>query len=124
MRFLPTRIHGVLDYGVGFILMVSPWLFGFNYGGSETWVPFVLGLGAIVYSIFTDYELGRIKRVKMSTHLTLDLLSGVFLLASPWIFGFVDVVYLPHVLFGLLEILVSLTTQTRPSYAMLKERNI
>ena len=124
MRFLPTRIHGVLDYGVGFILMVSPWLFGFNYDGAETWVPFVLGLGAIVYSIFTDYELGRIKRVKMSTHLTLDLLSGVFLLASPWIFGFVDVVYLPHVLFGLLEILVSLTTQTRPSYAMLKERNI
>jgi hypothetical protein len=124
MRFLPTRIHGLLDYGVGFILMISPWLFSFHYGGAETWVPFVLGLGAIVYSIFTDYELGRVKRVPMPTHLTLDVLSGVFLLASPWVFGFADVVYVPHVLFGLLEILVSLTTQTRPSYDMSGERDI
>jgi hypothetical protein len=28
MRFIPTRIHGFLDYAVGVLLIVVPWLFG------------------------------------------------------------------------------------------------
>jgi hypothetical protein len=124
MRFVPTRAHGVLDYGAGLLLTFSPWIFNFNYGGAETWIPFILGALAIVASLFTDYELSLSKNIPMKTHLTLDLLSGVFLLASPWIFGFADTVYLPHVLFGLLEIGASLTTKTRPSYDMSGERNI
>jgi hypothetical protein len=37
MRFIPTRIHGFLDYAVGVLLIVVPWLFGFAAGGAETW---------------------------------------------------------------------------------------
>lgn len=64
----------------------------------------------------TDYELGVIKTLSMKTHLTLDMLSGIFLAASPWIFGFADDVYLPHLVFGLLEIGVVLMTKTQPDY--------
>lgn len=124
MRFISTRAHGVLDYLVGLFLAFSPWIFGFNYGGAETWLPFVLGLGAVVYSFFTDYELGRMRRIPVKTHLTLDLISGVFLALSPWILGFADRVYLPHLLFGLFEIVASLMTQTRPSYDMSRERTV
>ena len=114
MRFIPTKVHGILDYLVGVLLAVSPWLFQFNRGGAETWVPVVLGVGAILYSLFTDYEWGVSRRLSMSTHLMLDLASGVFLAASPWLFGFADEVYMPHLIFGILEIGVSLMTSRKP----------
>lgn len=116
MRFIPTRIHGVLDYIVGLLLIASPWVFDFNRGGAETWVPVILGAGALIYSLFTNYELGLVKRVSMRTHLSLDAASGLFLAASPWLFGFSEFVYLPHLILGLFEIVAALTTKTTPSY--------
>lgn len=124
MRLISTKVHGVLDYSVGFLIMVSPWVFGFNDGGAETWVPFVLGLAALLVSPFTDYELSLSKQLPLVLHLILDFLSGVFLLVSPWLFGFADSVYLPHVVFGLLEIVVVLNTQVPPPYDMSRERDI
>lgn len=48
----------------------------------------------------------------MSTHLTLDLLSGLLLAASPWLFGFSEFVYVPHLVLGVLEIGAALMTKT------------
>lgn len=116
MRFLPTKIHGVLDYMTGLLLIAAPWILGFADDGPATWVPVILGISAIVYSLFTNYELGMIKTLSMPTHLWLDTLSGVFLAASPWIFGFSDRVYLPHLILGIFEIVASLVTQTTPEH--------
>ncbi len=115
MRFIPTRVHGILDYLVGLLLIAAPWVFNFDRGGAETWVPVALGVGALLYSVFTDYELGLVRRFPMPTHLTLDLLSGILLAASPWLFGFSEFVYLPHLILGVLEVGASLTTKTTPS---------
>ncbi|MDQ3278240.1 MAG: SPW repeat protein, partial [Bacteroidota bacterium] len=84
--------------------------------GAETWVPVILGASAILYSLFTDYEMGATSGISMRTHLTLDLLSGLLLAMSPWIFGFADVVYVPHLVFGILEIGVALITRRDPAY--------
>jgi hypothetical protein len=67
-----------------------------------------------LYSLFTDYEWGVARKLSMPTHLMLDLLSGAFLAASPWVFGFAEYVYLPHLIFGLLEMGVSLMTKRQP----------
>lgn len=114
MRFIPTRIHGVLDYLMGALLIVAPWLFGFNQGGAETWVPVILGAGVIIYSLFTDYELGAMRKLSMSTHLMLDMIGGAFLAVSPWLFGFNDFVYLPHLILGIAEIGAALFTKRVP----------
>ena len=114
MRFIPTRVHGIVDYAMGGLLIVAPWLLGFAAGGAETWVPVILGFGAIGYSLFTDYEPGLVRRIPMRTHLGLDAASGVVLAASPWLFGFAELVYLPHLILGLLEIGAALTTRTTP----------
>lgn len=117
MRFIPTRIHGVLDYLMGVLLIALPWLFGFARGGAETWVPVILGAGLILYSLFTDYELGAVRRLSMRTHLWMDGLGGLILALSPWIFGFADVVAPGlFVVLGLIEIGAALFTETVPSY--------
>jgi hypothetical protein len=116
MRFIPTKVHGVMDYMMGILLIASPWLFGFDRGGMETWIPVILGAGAILYSLFTDYEMGVSRSLSMRTHLTMDLLSGILLAASPWIFGFADYVYMPHMVLGIIEIGAALMTKRDPSH--------
>lgn len=116
MNVISRKVHGVLDYVVGFIVMVSPWLLDFARGGAETWIPVILGGGAILMAIFTGYELGVIKKIPFSTHLIMDLISGILLASSPWLFGFSDYVYLPHLIFGLLEIGVVIMTERNPVY--------
>jgi len=115
MRFIPTKIHGYLDYMMGVLLIAAPWLFDFAQGGAETWVPVILGAGAIIYSLMTNYELGATNAISMRTHLTLDLVSGILLAASPWLFGFADYVYAPHLVLGILEIGAALMTKREPA---------
>ena len=115
MKFISTKIHGYLDYLVGALLIAAPWIFDFDRGGAETWVPVALGISAILYSLLTDYELGASPQISMRTHLMLDLASGVLLALSPWIFGFSDYVWKPHLILGILEIGASLFTKTVPS---------
>jgi hypothetical protein len=38
----------------------------------------------------TDYEFGLVKTIPMKTHLNIDLISGLLLAVSPWVFGFSD----------------------------------
>ena len=112
-QVINTRMHGVLDYVVGLLLAASPWLLGFYKDGPETWLPVSLGLLTVLYSLFTDYELGLVKKMPMSWHLTLDLMSGLLLGISPWAFGFYDDVWLPHAAIGALEIVVVLMSQQK-----------
>jgi hypothetical protein len=115
MRFIETKTHGYLDYIMGALLIAAPWIFDFNRGGAETWVPVILGVAMIGLALMTDYELGASRQISMRTHLTIDLVSGALLAASPWIFGFNDYVWAPHLIFGLLEIGASLMTKLHPS---------
>lgn len=115
MRFIGTKTHGYLDYIVGALLIAAPWLFGFDKNDAAVYIPVILGASAIVYSLLTDYELGAWPELSMRTHLALDLASGVLLAVSPWLFGFADYVWAPHLIFGLLEIGVALMTQRSPS---------
>lgn len=100
---------------MGVLLIAAPWIFDFARGGAETWVPVALGVSAILYSLFTDYEYSVSRMIPMRTHLTLDLISGLFLAASPWIFNFDEFVYLPHLILGIAEVGASLLTERTPS---------
>ncbi|QJW90576.1 hypothetical protein HNV11_14895 [Spirosoma taeanense] len=114
MRFIPTNVHGVLDYVSGGLFLASPWLFGFADKPAAKWVPVAAGSAALSSSLFTDYELGAIRKIPMPAHLALDVAEGVMLATSPWLFGFAKKVYMPHLLFGVFAIGAGLLTKTSP----------
>ncbi len=113
MRFVSTRVHGIIDYGTGLLLIVVPYLLGFADGTAAQWVPMLVGLAIIGMSLLTDYELSVAKLVPMPIHLGADVLAGILLAASPWLFGFSDRVFWPHLIVGALEIGAGLITQTQ-----------
>lgn len=116
MRFISTKTHGILDYTWAILLIISPWLFNFATGGAARIIPMVIGIMVLLMALVTNYELGAIKKVSMSTHLTMDIIVGVFLAISPWLFGFNDIVYLPHLIFGLFAVGAGMFTKTSPSF--------
>ncbi len=114
MRFLPTSIHGIVDYLAGIMILVLPWLF--DWEDNVKGVMTVLGLGIILYSLLTDYELGISRRIPMSTHLLLDALGGIVLIVWPFVFGVDDsTTRTVMIILGVFEIGASLITQTVPS---------
>jgi hypothetical protein len=116
MKIIDTKTHGYLDYLMGALLIASPWLFNFYRGGAETWVPVILGIGTILYSMMTNYELGLMKAMSMRAHLAMDFVGGAILAVSPWVFGFSEFVFWPHLILGVFEIMASLMTDPRVSY--------
>jgi len=122
IRFLPTKVHGVLDYVVGLALILAPNIFQFaDVGGPAVFIPRLLGVVLISYSLFTRYELGVIKVISMPYHLIVDFLAALFLALSPFLFGFSNKtanVWLPHVVVGIAVIVVVIVSKTQPSRSM------
>lgn len=115
MRMVGTKIHGLLDYLMGIALISAPLLLNMASDGPETWVPALVGLAIIGYSLFTKYELGLWKIISVRTHLRLDLITGIILCISPWLFGFSHLVWTPHFLLGIIMVCISIVTKPRPS---------
>src|SRR5690606_25440288 len=95
------------------LFLALPYLAGWETASAQSRVFQVLGAMTIVYSLATRYELGLFKMIPFRVHLILDVVSGLFLTASPWLFAFADEVYLPHVLLGAFELLAVMMTVSR-----------
>jgi SPW repeat len=113
---LSTRMHGYFDYALSAALIGAPWLLGLAAGGAEKWVLVGVGVAGVLYSLFTDYELGLVRRIQMPVHLWLDGVAGVVLAASPWLFEFDDQIRLPHIIAGVLIVVIAFFTNTIPGY--------
>lgn len=116
MRFISTRFHGVIDYLLGIVLIAAPWLLDFPKNGPVTYIPITLGTVIIIYSLYTNYELGVVKNISMRTHLWLDALGGILLTLSPWLFNFNMTIYKPHLWLGVFEVVFAMFTLVTPSY--------
>jgi hypothetical protein len=80
MKRISTKTHGLIDYAWAAVVPALPRLL--QTGPTTTPLLVVAGLGALAYSLLTQYELGALKVLPMTSHLTLDVLSGVALVAA------------------------------------------
>jgi hypothetical protein len=101
MKIISRKLHAVLDYMSGMVLIAAPWVLKFNNNDAGSAVAVAAGIFILIMSIMTDNEGGIIRSVSMPLHLNLDIILGLVLAASPWIFGFKEDVYLPHLILGL-----------------------
>lgn len=123
MLAMPTRIHGMFDYTAGALAIASPWLFGFSAETRPMAVAVGAGILVIVYALLTDYEMGAARSLQIPVHLWLDGILGLLLAISPWLFGFDQTVWIPHLLLGLVLIFLAVFSQTIPGYERRRARN-
>lgn len=127
MRVLPTPYHGIVDYSVGAMLLVSPWVVDFDkVTSSGVWVAVLGGAAIMISSAVTDYEGSILARwLTMSQHLVLDGVLALILIATPFVLGFADegtYSWLPFVGAGVIELISSLITQTTSQRAIALHR--
>lgn len=119
LQFIPTKVHGALDYIVAIALLFAPMIFGFKeVGGAAVVIPMVLGAGLLLYSILTNYEWGVFKVINMRYHLIIDTIAASLLALSPFLFGFSDEApnaWLPHIVVGITVLIVVLCSKTAPA---------
>ena len=118
---IPTRVHAVLDYLTGLLLIAAPWAFGFADSRPATIVAVAFGVATIGYSLITRYELGLVRLLPMTAHLSIDLAAGVLLASSPIVLGFANRITWPHLAVGVFEILAALVTARRPGATLAAE---
>lgn len=114
MKIINTKIHGFHDYFTWILLLVSPWMFKFANGKIEMWIPLVMGFTTLMLSLLTDYEFGLFRIIPMKAHLAVDIATGLFLVISPWMLGFSERVYVPHVFIGAFQLIVAFVSHTVP----------
>jgi len=115
MKTISRKTHAMLDYGSVILLFASPWLFNFSDVPTARTIAMVSAILILLMSLLTNYEAGIAKMVPMKAHLSADVLLGIFLAASPWLFGFSSETYLFHLLMGVVAIFAGAFT-TKESY--------
>jgi hypothetical protein len=85
---ISLRTHNVLDYVIGAILVLSPWVFGFSELVDARNVFLVLGFGLIAYSLFTDYRFSIARVIPIGVHMALDVAAGIAVMMAPSVIGY------------------------------------
>ncbi|WP_207512894.1 SPW repeat domain-containing protein [Longitalea luteola] len=114
MNLLSTKIHGYIDYIMGALLIAAPWIFNFARDDASTFIPPILGIATILYSLLTRYELSQARMIPMRRHLLLDTIVSLLLIASPWLFGFKDYIWEPHVILGSIGLVIVFISKREP----------
>ncbi len=113
--FITPTFHGVINYIVTILLILSPWLFNFYHvGGASLITPVFFGWVLLIMTIFTDFKPGFIKVLPLLMHCFLQMMAGFIILVSPFLYAFSDQVYLPHLILGLIMFIVAVFDQKSP----------
>jgi hypothetical protein len=110
------RVHNIIDYVIGAILLISPWLFSFADIAAARNLFLIGGVLLIAYSLFTNYYYSISRVIPLGAHMTMDALLGIILILAPALFGYRDLLtegqYAVHIVLGIGA--VGLVAMTRP----------
>jgi hypothetical protein len=109
---VPAIAHGALEYVVGVLFIVAPFLFGFD-ATAATAASVVIGLVLLSFTACSDLPTGLVRSITPGVHLTIDVVLAVLMVALPFVLGFTDEAA-PTAWFiaiGVLHLLVSIGTR-------------
>jgi SPW repeat len=86
---VPLSVHIVVEYGVGVLTIVAPFLFSFDEAAADA-LAVLLGVAILVMAVATDAPTGIARSLPVASHVVLDYVLGLFLIVSPFVFGFSD----------------------------------
>lgn len=116
MGVISSKAHTVIGLIVGVALLFAPSIFGFNDNQAASAVAMWVGIFILLNELITTSPYSPLKLVPMRIHIALDVVTGLFLAASPWIFQFMDGSqnnqWVPHVVVGVMVMGYALLTTT------------
>lgn len=112
MKKISRKTHGIIDYLWAVVMISAPFILGFITIIPAAICFFIVALLVILQSLFTNYELGVWKRLPMAFHLDMDMVLGFTLAISPWLFGFYQQTFWPHLIMGAFSMVAGLTTNS------------
>ncbi len=86
---IPAFVHGLLEYVVAILLIVSPFLFSFE-SDTATGIAIAAGVVVLIVNASTAMSTGLVKSIPVQAHVMLDYALAILLIASPFLFGFED----------------------------------
>jgi hypothetical protein len=82
----PT-LHGTLDYVLGAVLVLAPFVLGFE-SDTATTVSVVAGIAELIVAMTTDWSRGIVKLIPPAVHGMIDAVFVLALILVPFVFGF------------------------------------
>jgi hypothetical protein len=116
MKPISSKLHTLIGLVGGALLLFAPTLFGFTDNAAAMNVSIAVGIFIILSEIITTSPWSPVKLVPMKAHIVLDVITGLFLAASPWLFNFMNNdqpdQWVPHLIVGLFVVGYALLTST------------
>jgi hypothetical protein len=114
--FIPVDFHAAIEPIAAIVLIAAPWLFGFSDVNSAKIVSIVIGAIMLLSGAMTRWRFAIARVIPLRVHFMTDLLLGVVLIVSPFVFGFSGNGAATRftVIAGVLELMTALATRWEP----------
>jgi hypothetical protein len=113
---VPLTVHGLLEYGEGVLTIAAPFLFSFESDAGKI-AGVVIGTLVLVLAILTAAPTGIVRNLPLDSHIVLDYVLAVVLVAAPFVFSFTDdgpaLAY--FLVLGVAHLLLTVVTRFRPA---------
>lgn len=116
---IPLTAHAAGEPLLVVLLIAAPFLFGYSDDAGPTALSILLGIVVMVEAASTDWRLSLVQVIPVRVHAIIDVVLGIVLIASPFLFGFTDVAAATafFIVLGLLMVLGFLGTEWKPDGA-------
>ncbi|MDB5162735.1 MAG: hypothetical protein JWO54_808 [Candidatus Saccharibacteria bacterium] len=116
MKLISTKVHTIIGLVVGVTLIFASSIFNFTDNTAASMVAMWVGIFIVLNELITTSPSSPLKLVPMKVHLILDIVTGIFLAVSPWLFNFADSdqpgQWVPHLIVGIMVAGYALVTST------------
>jgi hypothetical protein len=88
MKIISPTVHGVIDYMSVILVAMAPNVL--NLPPAAANLAYFLAGSYLVVTLLTRMPLGLVRVLPFKVHGIIEFLSGLLIIASPWLFGFAD----------------------------------